>query len=61
MIDMALMAAPLPDPNSAIAKKIITLAKTIYNKIDSENIDDLKCQIDRLAWQAFGLIKEVAG
>lgn len=52
---------PLPDPNSVIAKKIIALAKIIYNKIDSENIDGLKCQIDRLAWQAFGLIKEIAG
>ncbi len=52
---------PLPDPSSACAKNIVAMAKTIYDRIDSEDIEDLKCQLDSMVWQAFGLAKKVTG
>lgn len=52
---------PLPDPKSAIAREIISLSRCIYEKIDTEDTQDLQQQLDKLVWQAFGLaVKEVA-
>lgn len=49
---------PLPDPTSTISKEIVQLAKTIYDKIDLENTNELQGKLDNLVWQAFNLIKE---
>ena len=50
---------PLPNPESKTSKNIVTLAKTIYRKIDDAAVDTLKQEIDGLVWQSFGLAKEV--
>lgn len=52
---------PIPNPNSVIAKKIISMSKSIYEKIDTENTEYTQKQLDELVWQVFGLtVKEVA-
>lgn len=50
---------PLPDPDSEIAKKLIKLAKIIYDKEDLENTDDLKRKLNDMVWKAFGLVEKV--
>ncbi len=52
---------PLPDPTSAIAEKIVAMAKTVYDNIDLEISANLICELDNMVWQAFGLVKKVAG
>lgn len=49
---------PLPDPTNDIGKTIIAMAKDIYDKIDSEDIEPLKNRLDDLIWKVFGLAKE---
>ncbi len=53
---------PLPTFDSSIGKKIIETAKAVYDLVPSPKAEDLKAQLDKLVWLAFGLpIKERAG
>lgn len=51
---------PLPDPSTAIAKKIIRAARDIYDLVPSSKAADSERSLDQLVWQAFGLpVEEV--
>lgn len=45
---------PLPDPETELSRRIICLAKRIYDLIPSPSAKDLKNRLDQLVWQAFG-------
>jgi len=49
---------PLPDPHTALGKKIISTAKQIYHSTPSPAADKLQQKLDRMVWKAFGLIFE---
>lgn len=49
---------PLPDPKSNDAVRIISLAKIVYERIDSRDVESVKDELDELVWRAFGLKKE---
>jgi len=51
---------PLPDPDTALARRIISGAKAIYDAAGSDEAAALEAQTDRMVWEAFGLaIEEV--
>ena len=49
---------PLPDPNLAGSKEIISLAKAIYSSIDDMEFQEKLATLDKLVWSAFGLAVE---
>ncbi|MEX1095649.1 MAG: N-6 DNA methylase [Planctomycetales bacterium] len=52
---------PLPDPKTAIGRRIAELAQAMYGAADARPDDALIRDLDRLVWQAFGLqLEEVA-
>lgn len=51
---------PLPNPNTSIGKKIVLLAKEVYQLKPEKDTEQIEKEIDNLVWEAFGLpIKEV--
>ena len=53
---------PLPDPDSAIGRDIIDVAKKIYELAGSPEAVELERGVNNLVWQAFGLpVEEVYG
>lgn len=46
---------PIPDPSSKISKKIIAMARTIYEENHSTTVAQLEETVDELVWNAFGL------
>lgn len=46
---------PLPNPNTKLAKRIISLAKKIYELIPSQQTEELEKKLNELVWSAFGL------
>lgn len=46
---------PLPSPDSSESKIIINLAKDIYNKVPTGDIDKIFDKMDDLVWSVFGL------
>lgn len=52
---------PLPDPTSPVAASLIKKAKQIYKCTPSVEADKLEKEIDRLVYQAFGLVVEEVG
>lgn len=46
---------PLPDPETAIARRIISAAKAIYATPDGPAAERLRSEADALVWRAFGL------
>jgi adenine-specific DNA-methyltransferase len=51
---------PLPDPETPLARKIITEAKAIYDADASPESEILQAKLDRMVWEAFGLpVEEV--
>lgn len=53
---------PLPNPTTAQSRRIITLAKQLYDLVESSEASGLASQLNALVWSAFGVsIKEVAG
>lgn len=53
---------PLPNPNKALSKAIIALAKEVYECIPSVESDILQTELEKMVWNAFGLVAEkVAG
>lgn len=52
---------PLPSPESAQGKALISLVRQIYARIPSEEAQSLQNDLDRMVWQAFGLcLEEIA-
>ena len=49
---------PLPNPQSSIGKSIITKAKQIYDCIPSQKAEALQDELNRIVWEAFGLLVE---
>lgn len=50
---------PLPNPTLAGSRKIIALAKEIYESVDAGNVENSTHTLNSLIWEAFGLpIKE---
>lgn len=49
---------PLPDPHSVIGKALISKAKCIYECISSPEVATLQKELNRMVWEAFGLIVE---
>ena len=45
---------PLPDPTAELSKRIIHLAREIYDQIPSPSVEELERNLDQLVWQAFG-------
>lgn len=45
---------PLPDPETELSRRIIRVAKEIYDLIPSHSVRDLETELDQLVWQAFG-------
>jgi SAM-dependent methyltransferase len=53
---------PLPDPDTDIGKTIVARAKEIYACIPSLRAEALQGELEKLIWEAFGLVvEEVAG
>lgn len=53
---------PLPDPALPRSRKIVALAKEIYETVGVSKVDDLARQLDQLVWEAFDVpVKEVTG
>lgn len=53
---------PLPDPDSAIGKKIIKKTKKIYTQIASFDVSTRQEELEKMVWEAFGLVfEEVLG
>jgi hypothetical protein len=51
---------PVPDPTTKVSKRMMLLAKRIYELIPERNTEHLEKELDQLVWQAFGLrIEEV--
>lgn len=46
---------PIPNPDSPISKKIISIVKKIYDLIPSTEAERLERLLDGLVWEAFGL------
>ena len=49
---------PVPQPTTAIAKKIIALSKRTYDELDGSNRSSSEEELDSLVWKAFGLDRE---
>lgn len=49
---------PLPDPRKPNSKKIIKLAKMIYEQAGTPEAESLEAEVNRLVWRAFGLVVE---
>lgn len=49
---------PLPDIDNIISKKIIKKSKEVYRCIPSPEADTLQLELDKLVWNAFGLVFE---
>ena len=47
---------PIPDPEAAICKQIITDAKKLYRMIPSEEADNLSARLDDEVFAAFGVV-----
>lgn len=45
---------PLPDPDGAPGRAIISLAREIYDKIENADVTAMEEKIDALVWKAFG-------
>jgi adenine-specific DNA-methyltransferase len=45
---------PLPEPASAVAKKIIKKTKSLYNLLPSADSERLEKEINKLVWESFG-------
>lgn len=52
---------PLPAPDTPAAQEIISMSKSIYEKLDTEDVEDMLQHLDNLIWQVFGLGEKVAG
>ena len=54
---------PIPDPSKEISKKIVQIAKEIYENLASSdsNVANLSNKLDGLAWEAFGLSPKEVG
>jgi hypothetical protein len=50
---------PLPSPDTPESKRIVTCVRTLLS--GRKNLNALEEEIDRLVWQAFGLVKEPSG
>jgi tRNA1(Val) A37 N6-methylase TrmN6 len=50
---------PLPSPTSTMGRSIIGAAKEIYRLVDDSRAVDLGRHLNRLVWEAFGLVEEV--
>ena len=50
---------PLPDPTSAISKKIVKRTRAVYDSIPFNNAKSLETELNALVWEAFGLVEEV--
>jgi adenine-specific DNA-methyltransferase len=46
---------PLPDPALPSSQDIMSMAQTIYSRVDTCNTDTLQEQLDKLVWEAFGV------
>lgn len=49
---------PVPNPNTANSKKIISLAKEAFSHDSCEEIEKISEKIDGLVWDSFGLSRE---
>lgn len=45
---------PLPSPEARISKKLIQIAKKLYEIVPSPQADQLEMELDLLVWRAFG-------
>ena len=52
---------PLPDPDSAIGKAIIEKAHQVYDCVPSLKAEEFEKDLDRMVWEAFGLVVEEVG
>ncbi len=52
---------PLPEIDNLVSKKIIQKSKEVYNCIPSLKADILQKELDKLVWNAFGLVFEEVG
>lgn len=53
---------PLPDPKEKLSKRIITLARSIYDDVERRDTTAKERELDELVWRAFGLsTEEVSG
>lgn len=51
---------PLPDPESSVARQIVTACRDLYARLDDGPDPALEQRIDRMVWTAFGLpVEEV--
>ena len=46
---------PLPDPRSAVAERVVQVAKELYNLIPSPKAEEVEKTLDKLVWEAFDL------
>ncbi len=46
---------PLPDPSTDLSKKIVEMAKTIYDRTGKQNTSTLENELDSLIWDSFGV------
>lgn len=49
---------PLPNPESISSRKIITLVKTLYEKLSDGSAPEIEAELNQMVWQAFGLSVE---
>jgi adenine-specific DNA-methyltransferase len=52
---------PLPDPETSIAKQIVSVAMAIYDENHSSKVEAMERDMDQLVWKAFGLAVEEVG
>lgn len=53
---------PLPDPSLPGSRTIIAMAKRIYDIIGSSEADAIAMELDKLVWEAFGVLaKKIVG
>lgn len=49
---------PLPNPETELSRRIVYLAKRIYDLMPSPNAKNLEEELDQLVWQAFGFANQ---
>jgi hypothetical protein len=53
---------PLPDPQGAVSRALVKMAKDIYHTLPSADADRLEQELNASVWKAFGLnVEEVRG